>query len=301
MSKKNSILKRGLSLILSICVLLCCNIFTIKVKATEVQNVQEKTTIGGQDVVNFAVSLLGKPYKYDGTTPEGFDLGGFTMYVYSKSVGITISSRVYDQKYTGAVVNYEDIKLGDLVFTDNGSTYGIVGIYVGDDKYIYASKKGVTIEKISNFKLARRIIDDEEQQVLKVNKGETYEITNQSEEVMYLLTDNIDANVEATYYTSNNVVSILSTNNWRAIGKDSTVKFTVLEENGLNIYYPSKIQNNIKKLNTPALYTANIEQGKNYELVNNYEEKFSNIFEYEEKFDYVYDNGYSIWSAIDDG
>lgn len=229
---KNTNLKRVLSLILSISIFLFCNMGNIKVKAKEIQsaeNIQEKTAVWEQEVVDFAMSLLGKPYKENGSTPEGFDLCGFTKYVYSNSVGINIGNKIYMQENEGISVNYENIKLGDLVFTKDNSGAEIVGIYVGNAEYIYASEKGVIIEKISNFKCATRIIYDEERQVLKVNKGETYEIKNTLDENIYLLTDNINANVDAQNYSVITGIEMLSNNEWTRIEKGYIVKFTVLE------------------------------------------------------------------------
>ncbi|GAB6168531.1 C40 family peptidase [Clostridium carnis] len=111
----------------------------------------------GNAIVDYAYSLLGKPYVYGATGPSAFDCSGFTSYVYSNAAGVDITRTTYSQIGQGVPVAYGDLQPGDLVFT-----YGVdhVGIYVGGGSYIHAPQPGesVKVSPITGFHAARRIL-----------------------------------------------------------------------------------------------------------------------------------------------
>jgi cell wall-associated NlpC family hydrolase len=92
----------------------------------------------GQRVAQQAKHLIGKPYVWGGTSPNGFDCSGFTQYVYSQ-FGIEVPRSSYDQFQIGMAVDKNDLQPGDLVFF---STYAPgpshLGIYVGDGQFVHA-------------------------------------------------------------------------------------------------------------------------------------------------------------------
>lgn len=111
----------------------------------------------GNDIVDFSYTLIGVPYVWGGTDPNyGLDCSGFTSYVYRKVAGIEITRTTYTQRYQGFSVGYEDLQLGDLVFTYN---YEHVGIYVGNGNYINATMPNdiVRVTAINSFCEGRRI------------------------------------------------------------------------------------------------------------------------------------------------
>jgi peptidoglycan hydrolase CwlO-like protein len=111
----------------------------------------------GGAIVNYAYQFIGVPYVWGGTTPNGWDCSGFTSYIYRNVLGIEITRTTYTQRYQGISIGYNDLQLGDLVFT-NG--YEHVGIYVGGGNYIHAPQPGDTtrITPIYGFNEGRRII-----------------------------------------------------------------------------------------------------------------------------------------------
>ncbi len=111
----------------------------------------------GGAIVNYAYQFIGVPYVWGGTTPDGWDCSGFTSYIYRNVLGIEITRTTYTQRYQGISIGYNDLQLGDLVFT-NG--YEHVGIYVGGGNYIHAPQPGDTtrITPIYGFNEGRRII-----------------------------------------------------------------------------------------------------------------------------------------------
>jgi cell wall-associated NlpC family hydrolase len=81
-----------------------------------------------QQVVEYAKTLVGIPYKYASTDPEqGFDCSGFVTYVFNHfNIQVPRSSVAFTNAYPE--VSAADAKQGDLVlFTGTDSTDGIVG------------------------------------------------------------------------------------------------------------------------------------------------------------------------------
>jgi cell wall-associated NlpC family hydrolase len=62
-----------------------------------------------------ARSLLGRPYRYGGGNPSGFDCSGFTLFVFD-SAGIKLPRTTAQQATTGRWVAPDELRTGDLVF-----------------------------------------------------------------------------------------------------------------------------------------------------------------------------------------
>lgn len=103
-----------------------------------------------KSVVTVAKKYIGTPYKYGGMSPKGFDCSGFVGYSYKKT-GKPLPRTAGDMYKKGKKVTKKNLKKGDLIFF---STYkkgaSHVGIYVGDNKFIHSSSKGVKIDQLSN-------------------------------------------------------------------------------------------------------------------------------------------------------
>jgi len=112
------------------------------------------------DVLEKAETMIGVPYSWGGNTPaQGLDCSGFVRYVYAKAAGILlprVSSQISRQ---GVAIAQTDLHPGDLVFfnTTRG-TATHVGIYVGENRFIHAPKKGafVRIESMKSAYWTRR-------------------------------------------------------------------------------------------------------------------------------------------------
>lgn len=101
----------------------------------------------GQGAAAIAYSLIGKPYVYGGSGPNGFDCSGLLYYIY-RQLGYSIargSSSQYNQ--SGYFVSADQIQPGDLVFffdarfDGSGGTLPTThaGIYVGNNQFIHAA------------------------------------------------------------------------------------------------------------------------------------------------------------------
>ena len=118
-------------------------------------------------VTESAVSFLGTPYRYGGTTPKGFDCSGFVQYVYKTSINIGLPRLARDQARTGKSVSAKELRPGDIVhFKIKGQRSPHVGIYLGKGNFIHAPSSGgrVNIQTIHSkywrklYRGARRII-----------------------------------------------------------------------------------------------------------------------------------------------
>ncbi len=90
-----------------------------------------------------AQSHQGTPYRYGGTTPNGFDCSGFVQYVYKTALGINLPRTTYQQGACGTAVSLQDLKEGDLLFWGSSPTSSYhVAIYMGNGMYIHAPHSG---------------------------------------------------------------------------------------------------------------------------------------------------------------
>jgi cell wall-associated NlpC family hydrolase len=107
------------------------------------------------DVLEKAETMIGVPYQWGGNTPEqGLDCSGFVRYVYQKAAGILLPRVSSQISRKGVAIAQTDLHPGDLVFfnTTRG-TATHVGIYVGENQFIHAPKKGAYV-RIESMKSA---------------------------------------------------------------------------------------------------------------------------------------------------
>jgi len=94
-------------------------------------------THGG--VVDWAYAMIGVPYAYGGTSPDGFDCSGLVQYCYAQ-VGISLD-RMCDYPPN---LSWDELQPGDLVYSHSG---GHVGIYVGGGLQIHAPYSGTYVQE----------------------------------------------------------------------------------------------------------------------------------------------------------
>jgi hypothetical protein len=118
------------------------------------------------DAVDFAASLIGRPYVWGAEGPDAFDCSGLTQYVYEK-FGIELPRRAISQSRVGDPIS-ERLERGDLVFFSNDSRRTLVthvGIYEGRGIMIDASKRNGRVRRddlndefwAERFMFARRL------------------------------------------------------------------------------------------------------------------------------------------------
>lgn len=101
-------------------------------------------------------SYEGSPYKYGGTTPNGWDCSGCTQWLYKNIFGVVIPRTSREQAKIGTTVKMSDMsqwKVGDLIFFGSGSSVSHVAMYIGDGQMIHAlnSKRGTCIDNVQWF------------------------------------------------------------------------------------------------------------------------------------------------------
>lgn len=106
----------------------------------------------GDRAAALAAKMVGRPYKYGGASPAGFDCSGLVQYSF-RQAGITLPRNTVQQRSATRLIKVAELRRGDLLFfNQEGKKYGHVGIYLGDGKFVHApsSGKSVRSDALSN-------------------------------------------------------------------------------------------------------------------------------------------------------
>ena len=104
-----------------------------------------------QRAADYARDMVGKPYRYGGNSPSGFDCSGLAQYSYSRA-GLPIPRTTMSQRESGVAVGSQSLRAGDLIFFDQeGRKSSHVGIYIGDGRFVHAPSSGrkVRVDKLN--------------------------------------------------------------------------------------------------------------------------------------------------------
>lgn len=122
----------------------------------------------GAALVKAALGLVGKPYIWGATGPDGFDCSGLIVYVAREALGVDLPRIAADQAFAGVHVDVDKLAPGDLVFYANTYQPGIshVGIYIGGGRWVTAEDEnsGVVVRSLdlpywkARYAGARRIV-----------------------------------------------------------------------------------------------------------------------------------------------
>lgn len=119
---------------------------------------QQVSRSDSSSLVEKALSLIGVPYVFGGTSRSGFDCSGFTQYVF-KGFGISLPRTAAEQFNVGSSVSRAQLQPGDLVFfTTYASGASHVGIYIGGGSFVHASNSGVCTTSLSESYYASRYL-----------------------------------------------------------------------------------------------------------------------------------------------
>ena len=110
---------------------------------------------------------MGKPYKWGGPGPNGYDCSGLVYSIFGK-LGISLPRTAREQATMGTYVSKDELQYGDLVlFARDGKNIHHVGIYVGDGVMVHSPQTGDVVRKTTImsgyyercYYTARRIIE----------------------------------------------------------------------------------------------------------------------------------------------
>ena len=115
------------------------------------------------EIINFAKTFMGVPYRYAGTSPSGFDCSGFIYYVMG-NFGFQFSRTSYGLAELGESVTLSEVQPGDLLFfkgrntntTKVGHVAMVIEVTPDAIMFIHASSsRGITVD---NFKTSKYYI-----------------------------------------------------------------------------------------------------------------------------------------------
>lgn len=108
-----------------------------------------------------ALGQIGRPYRYGGATPDGFDCSGLVQYIFLQQ-GVSVPRTAREQHEAGETIDLDDAEPGDLLFY-SFSRRGIdhVALYLGDGQAVHAPATGrqVIVAPVGNRWWMDRYVD----------------------------------------------------------------------------------------------------------------------------------------------
>jgi cell wall-associated NlpC family hydrolase len=118
-----------------------------------------------EQIINSAKTWIGVPYLYGGTTRQGVDCSALVQNIY-KGYGVELPRTSQEQFRTGVGVPLSQLIPGDLVFfSTSGPGASHVGIYIGNQEFVSATRNKVEIQSIDKpywsrtYRGSRRVIN----------------------------------------------------------------------------------------------------------------------------------------------
>jgi len=95
----------------------------------------------GEQAAVIAVRQIGVPYRYGGSTTQGFDCSGLVQYAYAKA-GKQIPRTTAQQWQQLQPIRKDHLQVGDLLFFDINGKIAHVGLYLGSRRFVHAPATG---------------------------------------------------------------------------------------------------------------------------------------------------------------
>lgn len=121
---------------------------------------QQAAHNAGLTALAAASKLVGTPYRYGGTDPQGFDCSGLVQYSY-RQAGVRLPRTSRDIFRNSQLIEPSRKQPGDLVFfAISKGKVSHVGIYSGDNRFIHSpsSGKGVGYASLDNPYWGQRLV-----------------------------------------------------------------------------------------------------------------------------------------------
>lgn len=106
--------------------------------------VDSAPALGGQ-AADQALAMVGKPYRYGGNTPKGFDCSGLVQYSYGR-VGVQLPHGTRNLLRVSRPISRDSLQRGDLVFfTQEGKKSSHVALYLGSNRFVHSPSSGKNV------------------------------------------------------------------------------------------------------------------------------------------------------------
>ena len=115
---------------------------------TQQQEAAAANVAVSQNLVNYALQFVGRPYRRCGNDPHtGADCSGFVRYVMQNGAGVSMNRSSRDQALQGRSISADAMQPGDLLFYAQGSRINHVAMYIGNGQIVHAStyKTGIKV------------------------------------------------------------------------------------------------------------------------------------------------------------
>lgn len=102
-----------------------------------------------QSIIETALGQVGRPYRYGGDSPDGFDCSGLVEYSYGEA-GIKVPHNTAALLHSGSKIGLDDARPGDLLFYrfERSPSALHVAIYLGHGKMVHAPAHGKQVSVI---------------------------------------------------------------------------------------------------------------------------------------------------------
>jgi cell wall-associated NlpC family hydrolase len=114
-----------------------------------------------REASDVAASMVGKPYRYGGSTPRGFDCSGLVYFSY-KRAGMDVPRSTETQRGKSRKVSSSGLARGDLLFfNQEGKRSSHVGIYLGGNRFVHAPSSGkrVRVDSLADAYWKKHLVD----------------------------------------------------------------------------------------------------------------------------------------------
>jgi len=114
-----------------------------------------------REASEIAASMVGKPYRYGGNTPQGFDCSGLVYFSF-KRAGMHVPRSTKTQRGKSQKVSVSGLARGDLLFFNQDGKYSShVGIYIGDKRFVHAPSSGkrVRVDSLTETYWQKHLVD----------------------------------------------------------------------------------------------------------------------------------------------
>jgi len=110
-------------------------------------------------LVKVAMGFLGAPYRLGGFSIRGIDCSGLVKKIY-EAFNIDLPRTAFEQSHVGMRVSRNELVEGDLLFFNTRRSFGHVGIYIGNNKFLHAAsrKRGVRVDSLNEPYYNRRFV-----------------------------------------------------------------------------------------------------------------------------------------------